>query len=492
MKTLSTKLKLRLIALFLISLISIPAFSVDYEELAKTGTDEEVVKALKTNNTLYREVFGSNREPFFILLLKEDRSYDVILEAYKAGCEVTTKTKDKKTSLMYAAQYCSDSKVIEYIITKASGSKKGREKFILLEDSTKQNAFDYSLLNEKNNQAYSILSKYAKDAKASVRDFSKIFNSSDNSEVLDDNKTEIEQKETPTEEPIEEQIITEQPKKQQIFEEAKPEPSETKQEEITVQKEIVEEPVTTLDDPITIPEVTTYAQTNLYDYILNPQTETEEEEKKIEKIIIENPNKKDENGVSLLMKACKNGNDWEVRTLIENGAEVNTRDKDGWTPLMYAVRYQNNISIINTLIENGAHIRVRNNFNTTPLIMAAQYSQNPDVLKILLKDRTISENEVYNAFILAVSSNIGTDYIKTSKVKLFIDMDIPLNGTWKGMSPLMYACQYSSSTSVIKLLLDNGARTSSLDADGKRAFDYAKANKNLTHDEIYWSLNNNN
>ena len=55
----------------------------------------------------------------------------------------------------------------------------------------------------------------------------------------------------------------------------------------------------------------------------------------------------------------------------------------------------------------------------------------------------------------------------------------------------MYACEYASSTRVIKLLLDNGALYTIRDSSGKKAFDYAKQNNKLERDEIYWLLNGN-
>ena len=64
---------------------------------------------------------------------------------------------------------------------------------------------------------------------------------------------------------------------------------------------------------------------------------------------IDSPNKADENGTTLLMKAAKTGNKWALESLIKSGANVYSKDKDGWTALMYAVRYQNNVEIINSL-----------------------------------------------------------------------------------------------------------------------------------------------
>ena len=64
-----------------------------------------------------------------------------------------------------------------------------------------------------------------------------------------------------------------------------------------------------------------------------------------------------------------------------------------------------------------------------------------------------------------------------------------LNSFYNGKTPLMYAAQYCNSTSIIKKLLDNGAAVTIRAADGKTAFDYAKQNSSLPHDDTYWALN---
>ena len=53
----------------------------------------------------------------------------------------------------------------------------------------------------------------------------------------------------------------------------------------------------------------------------------------------------------------------------------------------------------------------------------------------------------------------------------------------------MLAAEYSSSTQILKTLIDNGALPSIRDASGKTAFYYASMNTSLEHDDIYWSLN---
>ena len=156
---------------------------------------------------------------------------------------------------------------------------------------------------------------------------------------------------------------------------------------------------------------------------------------------------------------------------------------------MYAVRYQNDFEIINQLVKKGAYIRVRNKHNATPLLLSANYSENPEILSFLMKNRSVTEDEVFKAFIFALTSSNGSDFVKTTKVRLFIEQGIQVNRIWKGKTPLMYAAQFGTSNQVIQLLLDSGAKPGLNDAEGKTAFDYARENLNLERDNTFWALN---
>lgn len=645
----------------LLTLFALPAFSAkddtDYELLAQVGTFEEIETALKRNSSLKGQVFGQDRETFMMLCLKANRSAKIIDLCLKAECNVNAKTKSKKTVLMYAAQYCSDTGIVETLIKEGKLLASSMKKRVLEKDAEGKTAFDYALLNVQAN-TYEILSHYAQDPAGNADQAAKPADAGDEEKVdpkaaekeaklaeealkkarqetekaeklareeaekaakqaekeareaekkaaaeakkaekearrkklnpdaeqktgaeeratsvnstfvvpqkpIDDEpeeETKVEVK-TPVEEnttapavvpATEEEATTVRPASATYTPNAgaekTPEPvKNTSQSEDTPKLSIKENESTNessneSDDEestyaslrdgttkrtskIVMPEVQTqdsqlqqqklsetntqksspakstplasplprkeevkpYTQSFLYDFVVEEDNEDENEE--IKKRTIENPDAADANGVTLLMKAAKAGNDWDVRNLLENGANVQLRDKDGWSALMYAVRYQNSMQLVNMLVSHGAHIRVRNKYNATPLLLAADYSQNPEILSLLLRNRSSSEDEVFKAFIFALTSNVGQDHVKTAKIQLFLDMDIPLNRIWKGKTPLMYACQYASSNAVIKQLLDAGARPGIQDASGKTAFDYAKLNTNLVRDDIYWSLN---
>ena len=235
--------------------------------------------------------------------------------------------------------------------------------------------------------------------------------------------------------------------------------------------------------------VNRYQRESLLDYAPKKTLELPSDEDYTSYQKIGSPDAADSKGCTLLMKAAKAGNNWELKNLISSGASINLKDSDGWTALMYAVRYQENTSIVELLIEAGADVRLKNNYDVSALMLAATYNGNPEILRKLLNYYSASEKEVVQSFVLMLSDNYSSDYSKAAKVDTFIEKAISLNSFYNGKTPLMYAAQYCSSTVVIKKLLEYGAGTSIRSADGKTAFDYAKENPTLPHDDIYWMLN---
>lgn len=197
----------------------------------------------------------------------------------------------------------------------------------------------------------------------------------------------------------------------------------------------------------------------------------------------------DSKGTTALMTAVKDSNDWKVKNLISAGAPINAVDKDGWTALMYAVRYQSNLSILNLLLEAGADVKVQNNFSLSALVIAACYNNNPAILKKLLSYYSPSDKEMQRAFVQLISSQTNDTLAQISKAQVFLDFGLPVNSYYEGKTPLMYACKYCKSTKVIKLLLDKDAGIKLRSTEGKSAFDYAQENKSLPKDEVYWALN---
>jgi uncharacterized protein len=73
---------------------------------------------------------------------------------------------------------------------------------------------------------------------------------------------------------------------------------------------------------------------------------------------------------SILMEAAVRGNVGVMKLLIENGADVNMADKDGWTALMGAT-VQGHLESVKLLLERGAAVNAKNHNGETALVMAA-------------------------------------------------------------------------------------------------------------------------
>lgn len=231
-----------------------------------------------------------------------------------------------------------------------------------------------------------------------------------------------------------------------------------------------------------------YQKTYLSDFIIKDIYTIQEDQSDSEPELEKDPFKKDSKGVTELMKACQNGNDWEIKALLKAGAGINEKDNEGWTPLMYACRYQSNLSIVELLIENKADVRYSNKF-VSSLVLAASYNSNPEVIKKLLEYYNPSDKEVQKAFIQLLTSSDYDSSVQFSKAKIFINYGLPVNSYYEGKTPLMYAANYCRSTKILKLLLDNKATVNIRSTEGKTAFDYAQKNMSLPRDDIFWSLN---
>jgi FOG: Ankyrin repeat len=74
--------------------------------------------------------------------------------------------------------------------------------------------------------------------------------------------------------------------------------------------------------------------------------------------------------------------------MLNYGADVNVRTKDGVAPLHMAARFNPNVEVISALLKAGANVKARTRVaigGDTPLHNAAMKSTNPEVILLLLK-----------------------------------------------------------------------------------------------------------
>ena len=96
-----------------------------------------------------------------------------------------------------------------------------------------------------------------------------------------------------------------------------------------------------------------------------------------------NVNAKDKKGFTPLMKASRNGHLEVVEYLVEQGADINTLDADGRTAWMTASRY-GYLDIVEFLVDSGVEINTQDNFFKSTALMFAAYNGNTEVVKYLV------------------------------------------------------------------------------------------------------------
>ena len=86
-----------------------------------------------------------------------------------------------------------------------------------------------------------------------------------------------------------------------------------------------------------------------------------------------------------LIDAVQAGNITKVKSYIEKGVDINTRGGLYlWPPLHYAV-HNNNIEMSKLLIDNGANVNVKNMDKVTALMWAADIG-NTEIAQLLLEN----------------------------------------------------------------------------------------------------------
>lgn len=114
-------------------------------------------------------------------------------------------------------------------------------------------------------------------------------------------------------------------------------------------------------------------------------------------------------GEQVLFNLVKEGDIENLKTLIDTGVDVNTKDDNGFTALHYAV-YHNKIDIVRFLLEKDADVNIvaKQRMEYTPLLIAALKSR-ADIFMLLKETGKIQESSELRGFTI-----IGVDYHSTN------------------------------------------------------------------------------
>ncbi|KAL6043700.1 Ankyrin repeat domain-containing protein 49, partial [Balamuthia mandrillaris] len=92
-------------------------------------------------------------------------------------------------------------------------------------------------------------------------------------------------------------------------------------------------------------------------------------------------------GETAVHRCCRGKKEEHVRVLqllLDKGARLDQRDKNGLTPLHRAC-YENNLHMIRVLLSKGADVRAEDKFKSHPLHWASYTNGRKDVVQLLLE-----------------------------------------------------------------------------------------------------------
>jgi uncharacterized protein len=185
---------------------------------------------------------------------------------------------------------------------------------------------------------------------------------------------------------------------------------------------------------------------------------------------------KDREGKTALAKAAEADKLPLIKLLVERGANVNARAVDGSTPLFYAAE-QDRGAVVALLLERGADPNLPGRKGVRPLAAAAFNGSTESVAELLKfgADPNALDSDGSAAIIYAA----GHGY--ASVVALLLQAGVDVNHRYAhGLTALMWAAGYDASAGVddvdatITTLIEHGAALDLKDDRGKTAADIAR------------------
>ncbi len=196
-------------------------------------------------------------------------------------------------------------------------------------------------------------------------------------------------------------------------------------------------------------------------------------------------NAKDIDGNTALVWAARRGRVETVLKLIMAGADVNAADNEGYTVLMRAVE-KGHVDVIRMLLEAGA------NPNATQISYVVEHTPlsgacNAEIIKLLIeKGASVKNPSAVSKLSVAVQMNL------IDEAKVLLDAGVDLNNQdqyREGFTPLMDAV-YQGDDAMVRLLLRYNPDVEIRNASAETVYDLASRTWNQAIRELFFEKQN--
>ncbi len=166
-----------------------------------------------------------------------------------------------------------------------------------------------------------------------------------------------------------------------------------------------------------------------------------------------------------LFRAIESNNRSTVSKYLEQGISPDVLSRQGYTPLMMAIRNES-LPMVELFLEAGADAKIRNKYDETAIMLASYHGQTEIVKKLYVHGAAI-DHEGWNPLLYAATNG------HNETIALLLTMGADVNATAdSGATALMMAVRgYHPKT--VQLLLDEGADPGARNKAGDTALDWA-------------------
>ncbi len=169
-------------------------------------------------------------------------------------------------------------------------------------------------------------------------------------------------------------------------------------------------------------------------------------------------------------EAVRSGNVEKVETALKSGADVNSPDNWGRTPLIVALQ-QRQAPVVEMLIDRGASVATTDAWGRTPLLVATQLRNTAAIRLLLEKQSDVNAANKNDITPLIAAAQTGNQEAATLLLGAGAAPDPADNLGW---TALMWAA-YRKDDAIVKLLLANGADPAKTGKDQSTAIELAKS-----------------